>query len=154
MSSVLVLDMARLGGQHVPELLQGSVYGLTATTNADLCSVTGIVGGVVMPYNLYCICNIGHLSIPTGSTRDEATVRLVVHLSSWGTRCEFFLVTTAIVAIGAETVYEEDQADQSRIVDFCIYLAGTGATTCLLFGMVLISAERWLLYAFGMTVFA
>ena len=66
----------------------------------------------------------------------------------------FFLVTTAIVAIGAETVYEEDQADQSRIVDFCIYLAGTGATTCLLFGMVLISAERWLLYAFGMTVFA
>lgn len=58
----------------------------------------------------------------------------------------------AIVAIGAETVYGEDPADQSRSVDFWNDLAGTGATPCLLFGMALVSAERWLLYALGMTV--
>ena len=50
-------------------------------------------------------------------------------------------------------MYGEDPADQSGIVDFWNYLAGTGATTtCLLFGMAMVSAERWLLYAFGMTV--
>lgn len=73
------------GPVNVPELLQEWVHGLTATTGADLFAVTGIIGCVVMPHNF--VSAFGHLSIPTGSTRDEATVRLAVHLSSWGTRC-------------------------------------------------------------------
>mmetsp|Transcript_20691 Transcript_20691/g.23129 ORF Transcript_20691/g.23129 Transcript_20691/m.23129 type:complete len:556 (-) Transcript_20691:21-1688(-) len=141
MSVVLVIEMALLG-VNVPELLQGWVYGFTETTSADLFSVTGIVGCVVMPHNLY-LHSATCQSRPV--QRDEATVRLAVQLSSWEPALPVlvsFFVNTAIVAIGAETVYGEENAENSGIVDFCNYLAGTGATTCLLFGIALVSAGQ------------
>mmetsp|Transcript_49605 Transcript_49605/g.50431 ORF Transcript_49605/g.50431 Transcript_49605/m.50431 type:complete len:183 (-) Transcript_49605:662-1210(-) len=104
MSVVLVIEMALLG-VNVPELLNGWVYGFTETTSADLFSVTGIVGCVVMPHNLY-LYSATCQSRPV--QRDEATVRLAVQLSSWEPALPVlvsFFGNTAIVAIGAETVY-------------------------------------------------
>jgi len=139
MSIVLFLEMAMIGVDR-NELLTGWTVGFLDTTSADLFSVTGIVGCVVMPHNLYlhtATCQ----SRPV--QRDAATVDLAVRFSSWEPVLPVlvsFFVNAAVVAVAAETVYGEKDAEGTGMTDFCEYLGVTGS--CLMFGVALVSAGQ------------
>ena len=139
MSLVLFVEMSMIGvNQH--ELLRGWTVGFLDTTADDLFAVTGIVGCVVMPHNLYlhtATCQ----SRPVA--RDAATVDLAVRFSSWEPVLPVlvsFFVNTAIVTVATETAYGAENASGIGMTDFCKYLGVTGS--CLMFGVALVSAGQ------------
>jgi len=139
MSIVLLIEMTVIGVDR-KELIKGWMYGFVDTTSADLFTVTGIVGCVVMPHNLYL-----HTSTCQSRPvqRDEATVKKAVRFSSWEPVLPVivsFFINAAMVSIAAETVFGEPHARKAGIADFCSFLGKTG--TCVMFGIALISAGQ------------
>lgn len=102
-------------------LMKGWVYGFTEISSSDLFSLTGILGSVVMPHNLYlhtATCQ----SRPV--KRDIDIVKAAVWYSSWEPVVPImvsFCVNVAIVSIAAERVYGTENADQVGLTDFCEY---------------------------------
>ena len=139
MAVVLLLEMNMIGVDR-NELIKGWTVGFLDTTSADLFSVTGIVGCVVMPHNLYlhtATCQ----SRPV--RRDAATVETAVRFSSWEPVLPVlvsFFINAAVVAVAAETVYGEPNAESTGMTDFCGYLGVTGS--CLMFAIALVSAGQ------------
>ena len=86
-------------------------------------SITGIIGAVVMPHNLYlhtASCQSRRVR------RDDATVRLAVKYSSWEPVVPVlvsFFINAAIVAVAAETVFGQPDAADVGLTDFCSYFS-------------------------------
>jgi len=140
MSIALFTEMSFVGSD-ASALSAGWAYGFTETKSSDLFSITGILGAVVMPHNLYlhtAACQSRKVQ------RVEAVVRQAVHLSSLEPVVPImfsFFVNMSIVAIAAESVYGTGNASEVGLTDFCDYFKGLKGG-CVLWGIALLAAGQ------------
>lgn len=140
MSIALFVEMA-LVGVNVPELIEGWAYGFIHVTAEDIFTITGVLGAVVMPHNLY---------LHTGACQSRRVVREegVVKQAVWLTSLEpvfpilvSYFINMAIVSIAAESVYGEPNAEEVGLTDFCIYFQYL-KSGCVLWGIALLAAGQ------------
>ena len=140
MSIALFVEMA-LVGTNVPELVEGWAYGFIHVTADDIFTITGVLGAVVMPHNLY---------LHTGAcqsrrvVREESVVKQAVWLSSLEPVFPIlvsFFINMAIVSIAAESVYGEPNAEEVGLTDFCVYFQYL-KSGCVLWGIALLAAGQ------------
>ena len=123
------------------EMIQGWVYGVANLSKKDMFSITGVVGSVVMPHNLHlhtAACQSRAALIP------KQHVEKAVYWSSLEPILPFiisFFINLAVVAIAAEQVYGEDNAENVGLTDFCTYFQGLVAG-CSLWGIALLAAGQ------------
>lgn len=140
MSVALWSEMTVIG-YDAKELLEGWVSGFVDVTKDDIFSITGILGAVVMPHNLYlhtASCQSRRV------VREEDVVRYAVRLSSWEAVVPIltsFFINMAVVSVAAESVYGQDHAASVGLTDFCDYFKSV-KSGCLLFGVALLAAGQ------------
>ena len=114
----LLVEMS-LVGVNGRELMKGWVYGFTSFGGSDLFSLTGILGSVVMPHNLYL-----HTAACQSRPVHRNHVAAAVRYCSWEPVVPIlvsFVINMAVVSIAAERVYGTEQADQVGLTDFCTF---------------------------------
>ena len=140
MSVALFAEMA-LVGANMPELIEGWVYGFIHVTSDDIFSITGVLGAVVMPHNLYlhtAACQSRRV------VREEVIVKRAVWLSSLEPVFPIlvsFFINMAIVSIAAESVYGQPGAENVGLTDFCHYFQYL-KSGCVLWGVALLAAGQ------------
>ena len=140
MSVALFAEMA-LVGANGPELIEGWVYGFIHVTSEDIFTITGVLGAVVMPHNLYlhtAACQSRRV------VREESTVKRAVWLSSLEPVFPIlvsFFINMAIVSIAAESVYGQPGAENVGLTDFCYYFQYL-KSGCVLWGIALLAAGQ------------
>ena len=140
MSAALFVEMSFVGVQW-GKLIEGWTFDVVLTERSDLFAVTGIIGAVVMPHNLYL-----HTAA-CQSRRVERTVETVqeaVHYCTWEPVFPLlfsFFINAAVVSIAAETVYGTDDAGDVGLTDFCDYFK-TLKGGCKLWGLALLAAGQ------------
>jgi NRAMP (natural resistance-associated macrophage protein)-like metal ion transporter len=143
---VAIMAVALIGemnfvGVSTTEMLQGWAYGVKDLTRKDIFSVTGVVGAVVMPHNLYlhtAACQSRSVEIP------REHVEKAVYWSSIEPVLPViisFFINLAVLAIAAERVYGTDNADNVGLTDFCTYFQSLAAG-CSLWGIALLAAGQ------------
>lgn len=142
MSLALWIEMDFVGFE-TKEMIEGWSVGFLDTSHgSQLFSVITIIGSVVMPHNLYL-----HTA-SCMSRRVQRTDSVVNQAVKW---CSFepvfpitfsFFVNMAIVAIAAESVYGEDDADRVGLTDFCNYFVGIAKCGCVLWGVALLASGQ------------
>jgi len=110
-------------------------------SSTDIFTITGVLGAVVMPHNLYL-----HTASCQSRTvvREESIIRKAVQLSSWEAVLPImvsFFINMAVVAIAAESVYGTPNAEKVGITDFCEYFKKF-KNGCVLFGVALLAAGQ------------
>lgn len=140
MSIALFAEM-NLVGYNLPELMEGWAYGFIHVTAEDIFSITGVLGAVVMPHNLYlhtAACQSRRV------VREESIVKQAVWLSSLEPMFPIlvsFFINLAIVSIAAESVYGEPDAANVGLTDFCNYFQYL-KSGCVLWGIALLAAGQ------------
>lgn len=140
MSIALWVEMS-LVGVSSKELIEGWVYGFVRVTSDDIFSITGILGAVVMPHNLYL-----HTAAVQSRrvVREESVVRKAVQLSSLDPVLPIlmsFFINMAVVAISAESVFGSEGAEDVGLTDFCHYFQYLNGG-CILWGIALLAAGQ------------
>ena len=124
---------------NTKELMQGWAYGFVDLSSQDIFAITGVVGAVVMPHNLYL-----HSASCQARPVAKPFVKEAVYWSSLESVVPIlvsFFVNLAIVAIAAERVFGVEGADQVGITDFCDYFQKlTGG--CSLWAIALLAAGQ------------
>ena len=130
-----------LVGPNSRELVKGWAYGFVDVTSQDLFRITGIIGCVVMPHNLY----LHTAAIQSRNVeRRENVVKQAVKFSSWEPVVPIFVsffVNMAVVTIAAESVYGQEGADEVGLTDFCTYFLSLKGG-CVLWGIALLAAGQ------------
>jgi NRAMP (natural resistance-associated macrophage protein)-like metal ion transporter len=140
MSVALFVELSFVG-VHWGRLMEGWTIDVLETKQSDLFAVTGILGAVVMPHNLYL-----HTAT-CQSRRVERTVDSVhqaVHFCTWEPVVPVlfsFFINAAVVTIAAERVQGQAEADQVGLTDFCDYFR-TLKGGCGLWGLALLAAGQ------------
>jgi NRAMP (natural resistance-associated macrophage protein)-like metal ion transporter len=140
MSVALFVEMSFVG-VHWRRLMEGWTIDVLETKQSDLFAVTGILGAVVMPHNLYL-----H-SATCFSRRVERTVDSVhqaIHFCTWEPVMPVlfsFFINAAVVTIAAERVQGQAGADQVGLTNFCDYFR-TLKGGCFLWGLALLAAGQ------------
>jgi NRAMP (natural resistance-associated macrophage protein)-like metal ion transporter len=145
MSIALFVEMSFIP-QRPGELMKGWVYGFVDVTAADLFTITGILGAVVMPHNLYL-----HTAAVQSRriVREEAVIKQAVKWTCWEPVVPIvfsFFINMAIVAIAAEQIYYDpdvspDTAANVGLTDFCRYFEYLKGG-CILWGLALLAAGQ------------
>jgi len=138
MSFALWLEMDFVG-YNTRELLQGWVYGFVDVDSSDIFTITGILGAVVMPHNLYL-----HSAACQSRPVHKDHVREAVRWSSWEPTLPIllsFFVNVAVVSIAAQSVYGTEDASEVGLTDFCDYFARLKAG-CAMWGVALLAAGQ------------
>jgi natural resistance-associated macrophage protein 2 len=139
MSIALFIEMD-FAQPDAKELMQGWAFGFTNLSSQDIFAITGVVGSVVMPHNLYLHSASCYQSRPIA----RPYVKDAVRWSSWEPVFPIlvsFFINLAIVAIAAERVFGVDGADQVGLTDFCNYFQKlTGG--CSLWAVALLAAGQ------------
>merc|ERR1712176_22577 len=138
MSIALWVEMSFVG-VNSRQLMEGWVYGFMTLKSSDIFALTGILGSVVMPHNLYlhtAACqsrkvSVEHVEKAVRYCSIEPVVPILVS----------FFVNMAIVAIASEKVYGSDDAENAGIQDFCDYFRMI-KSGCLLWSIALLSAGQ------------
>ncbi|KAG7338339.1 NRAMP family Mn2+/Fe2+ transporter [Nitzschia inconspicua] len=140
MSVALFVEMSFVGANG-EEIVKGWLYGFVNVTSDDLFSITGILGAVVMPHNLY-------LHTASVQTRKVQRRDDVVQQAVWYCSIEpilpilvSFCVNVAVVSIAAERVYGKPNAEYVGLTDFCSYFLSLKGG-CLLWGIALLAAGQ------------
>lgn len=140
MSIAVFAEMA-LVGTNPRLLIEGWAYGFVHVTGDHIFEITGVLGAVVMPHNLY---------LHSGACQSRRVVReeTVVKKAVWYSSLEpvfpilvSFFINMAIVSIAAESVYGEPDADSVGISDFCDYFLYL-KSGCVLWGIALLAAGQ------------
>jgi Natural resistance-associated macrophage protein len=106
---------------NTTELLKGWIFGFRDVGYADIFAITGVVGAVVMPHNLYL-----HTAACQARPVEPRYVKQAVRYSSLEPIVPIavsFGVNLAIVAIAAEQVYGAAGAADVGLSNFCDYFA-------------------------------
>jgi len=130
--------------------IEGLVYGFVKPEGRDLWLITGIIGAVVMPHNLY-LHTASVLSRPV--RRDNETIKKATFWVSVEPIVPImfsFLINIGIVIVAAENVYgkcqttgdetEEDCENNVGNTDFAKYLTVAGGP--ILWGIALLAAGQ------------
>ena len=140
LSISLWIEMTLIG-PDTTELLRGWTYGFVDLTSQDMFRITGIIGCVVMPHNLY----LHTAAIQSRNVeRRENVVKQAVMFSSWEPVVPIlvsFFVNMAVVTIAAESVYGAEGADKVGLTDFCTYFQSLKGG-CVLWGIALLAAGQ------------
>lgn len=131
-------------GVNGGDLVEGTLYGFIELSWSDLSSVTGILGAVVMPHNLYL-----H-SASCMSRRVKREEDVVQHAVKWSSIepavpiVVSFFVNMALVSIAAQLIYMQVDyytAEDVGITDFCTYFLNLDGG-CILWGVALLAAGQ------------
>ncbi len=140
MAIALIVEMTFVGVDST-ELMQGWTFGIFDLKKEDIFSVTGVVGSVVMPHNLYL--HSGECRSRSAQVPKEHSVR-AVYWSSLEPVLPImisFVINLAVVSIAAERVYGTDGAERVGLTDFCKYFE-TLVAGCSLWGITLLAAGQ------------
>mmetsp|Transcript_17509 Transcript_17509/g.25934 ORF Transcript_17509/g.25934 Transcript_17509/m.25934 type:complete len:530 (-) Transcript_17509:90-1679(-) len=141
MSVSLFVEMSFVGVDG-GELMAGWIYGFKDVTSKDVFSITGILGAIVMPHNIYLHSTCG---MNRKVKRDVDTVKAAVKYGSYEPVLPIlfsFFVNMAVVAIAAERVYGSvEDADRVGLTDFCDYFKNVKGG-CIMFGIALLAAGQ------------
>ena len=124
---------------NTKELVDGWLFGFRNFTENDMFAITGVVGAVVMPHNLYlhtAACKSQHIA--------PNHVKKAVFWSSIEPVLPILVSTTinfAVVAIAAERVYGQENARDVGLTDFCEYFAAL-TFGCALWATALLAAGQ------------
>eukprot|EP00566_Odontella_aurita_P009395 CAMPEP_0113536578 /NCGR_PEP_ID=MMETSP0015_2-20120614/6335_1 /TAXON_ID=2838 /ORGANISM="Odontella" /LENGTH=514 /DNA_ID=CAMNT_0000435951 /DNA_START=258 /DNA_END=1799 /DNA_ORIENTATION=+ /assembly_acc=CAM_ASM_000160 len=140
MSIALWIEMGFVG-VNTKELMEGWAYGFTKVTRNDMFAITGILGSVVMPHNLYL-----HTAacMSRRVRREEYIVRRAVRWSSIEPILPImvsFFVNVAVVSISSESVYGSENAADVGLTDFCSYFKGLRGG-CVFWAIALLAAGQ------------
>ena len=140
MSIALFVEMSFVQ-VHTGELLKGWLGGVVDVTANDLFSITGIIGAVVMPHNLYL--HTGTVQNRKVARRDDTVRKAVLYCSIEPILpiLVSFFVNMAVVTIAAERVYGTPNAATVGLTDFCNYFL-TLKGGCLMWGIALLAAGQ------------
>ena len=122
-------------------MVQGWIYGVSNLSKKDMFSITGVVGSVVMPHNLYlhtAACQSRSVHVPTQH------VEKAVYWSSIEPILPViisFFINLAVLAISAKKVCGTDNAANVGLTDFCTYFQSLVAG-CTLWGIALLAAGQ------------
>jgi len=128
-------------GVNSGDLMKGLTIDAVHTKSSDLFAVTGILGAVVMPHNLYlhtATCQSRRVE------RTEEAVKQAVRYASWEPVVPILFsvfLNMSIVSIAAETVRGTANADFVGLTDFCNYFK-TLQGGCFLWGVALTAAGQ------------
>ena len=140
MSAALFIEMSFVG-VNWGNLIEGWTVDVMYTERSDLFAVTGIIGAVVMPHNLYlhtAACQSRRVE------RTADTVHQAVHYSTWEPVFPLFFsffINAAVVSIAAETVQGTENAEEVGLTDFCDHFR-TLRGGCKLWGLALLAAGQ------------
>lgn len=140
MAIALIAEM-NFVGYNSTEMVQGWIYGVSNLSKKDMFSITGVVGSVVMPHNLYlhtAACQSRSINVP------KQHVEKAVYWSSIEPILPFiisFFVNLAVLSISAERVHGTDNAANVGLTDFCNYFESLVAG-CTLWGIALLAAGQ------------
>lgn len=141
MAIALFVEMSFVG-VDTKELMEGWFIGFTKVTSEDVFSITGILGAVVMPHNLYlhsAACQARKVE------RKDHVIQQAVKWSSLETAIPIvfsFFMNMAVVAIAAERVYGQvPDGDQVGLTDFCEFFK-TIKGGCILWSIALLAAGQ------------
>eukprot|EP00550_Attheya_septentrionalis_P009130 CAMPEP_0198283666 /NCGR_PEP_ID=MMETSP1449-20131203/3233_1 /TAXON_ID=420275 /ORGANISM="Attheya septentrionalis, Strain CCMP2084" /LENGTH=361 /DNA_ID=CAMNT_0043980379 /DNA_START=562 /DNA_END=1647 /DNA_ORIENTATION=+ len=142
MSVALWVEMSFVGPDTF-ELIRGWTIGFVDTTRADIFSLAGIMGAVVMPHNLYL-----HTAAVQSKTRHIKQTPEVIKKAVKYCSIEpimpiiiSFFVNMAVVSIAAESVYGSENASSVGLTDFCTYFQNLKGG-CLLWAIALLAAGQ------------
>lgn len=145
MSVALFVEMGLLQ-PDVPQILEGWIYGFIYTTPSDIFAITGIMGAVVMPHNLYLhSATIQERKIDRShpTALDKA-----VKYCSWEPAFPIFVsffINMAVVSIAAVSVYQQvsdEVANTVGLTNICTFFKHLGAAGCILWGIALLAAGQ------------
>ena len=141
MAMALFVEMSFVG-VDTGELFEGWFFGFTQVTSEDFFSITGILGAVVMPHNLYlhtAACQARKVE------QKDSSVALAVKwasLETIGPIIFSFFMNMAVVAIAAERVYGQVADGESvGLTDFCEFFKKIKGG-CILWGIALLAAGQ------------
>jgi len=120
--------------------IEGLVYGFVEKDGRNLWLITGIIGAVVMPHNLY-LHTASVLSRPV--RRDNETVKKATFWVSVEPIVPImfsFLINIGIVIVAASNVYGKPGAENVGNTDFAKYLTVKGGP--ILWGIALLAAGQ------------
>ena len=120
--------------------IEGLVYGFVEKDGRNLWLITGIIGAVVMPHNLY-LHTASVLSRPV--RRDNETVKKATFWVSVEPIVPImfsFLINIGIVIVAASNVYGKPGAENVGNTDFASYLKVKGGP--ILWGIALLAAGQ------------
>merc|ERR1712176_1508306 len=121
------------------ELMEGWIYGFMSLNSSDIFVLTGILGSVVMPHNLYL-----HSAVCQSRKVSKEHVKKAVRYCSIEPIVPMlvsFFVNMAIVAIASEEIYGTDNAEDAGIQNFCDYFQMI-KSGCLLWSIALLAAGQ------------
>ena len=122
------------------------IYGFIYTTPSDIFAITGIMGAVVMPHNLYLhSATIQERKIDRShpTALDKA-----VKYCSWEPAFPIFVsffINMAVVSIAAVSVYQQvsdEVANTVGLTNICTFFKHLGAAGCILWGIALLAAGQ------------
>lgn len=140
MSVALLFEMGAVG-VNAKALVKGWSIDFIYTSSQDLFAVTGVLGAVVMPHNLYlhtAACQSRRVQ------RDMDTIHQAIRISSYEPVLPLlisFIVNMAIISIAAERVFGQPNAGQVGITDFCDFFRSFPGG-CILWGIALTAAAQ------------
>ncbi|CAB9502074.1 NRAMP-like transporter smf [Seminavis robusta] len=141
MAVALFVEMSFVG-VNTGELFEGWFIGFKDVTGEDVFSITGILGAVVMPHNLYL--HTAALQSRKVEQKDES-IRMAVKWSSFETVIPIifsFFMNMAVIAIAAERVYGQvTDGEQVGLTDFCEFFK-TIKGGCALWAIALLAAGQ------------
>mmetsp|Transcript_15014 Transcript_15014/g.22501 ORF Transcript_15014/g.22501 Transcript_15014/m.22501 type:complete len:541 (+) Transcript_15014:55-1677(+) len=120
-------------------LMEGWTIGVKDLSHDDLFSITGVVGAVVMPHNLYL-----HTAACQSRRVPQEHVEKAVFYSSIEPVLPVaisFFINLAVVVIAAESVYGKEEASTVGLTNFCDYFQAM-ASGCTLWGVALLAAGQ------------
>lgn len=138
MSVALFVEMDFVG-VNGKELIKGWAVGVKDLTNEDIFSITGVVGAVVMPHNLYL-----HSAACQSRKFEKEHIEKAVYWSSVEPIMPIlvsFFINLAVVSISAERVFGTENAAIVGLTDFCSYFEKL-KNGCFLWGIALIAAGQ------------
>jgi natural resistance-associated macrophage protein len=141
MAVALFVEMSFVG-VDTGELFRGWFVGFVDVTSEDVFSITGILGAVVMPHNLYC-----HTAACQARIIDRRDDKIIAQAVKWssmetiGPVVFSFFLNMAVVAIAAERIYGVENGEDFGLTDFCDYFRKIKGG-CLLWGIALLAAGQ------------
>mmetsp|Transcript_9342 Transcript_9342/g.13896 ORF Transcript_9342/g.13896 Transcript_9342/m.13896 type:complete len:526 (-) Transcript_9342:8-1585(-) len=140
MAIALMVEMSFVGVDST-KFVQGWTYGILDLKKEDIFSVTGVVGAVVMPHNLYL--HSGECKSRSAQVPEQHAIK-AVYWSSLEPVLPImisFFINIAVVSIAAERVYGSDGAENVGLTDFCTYFEALVAG-CSLWGITLLASGQ------------
>jgi len=138
MAIALFVEMGTVGFDS-GEVLAGWTTGFVDLKRDDLFAITGVVGAVVMPHNLYL-----HTAACQSRRVDKQYTKTAVFYSSIEPIAPVvlsFFINLAVMAIAAERVYGQEDAEGVGLSDFCRFFKNL-AGGCSFWAIALLAAGQ------------